>query len=106
MGKRDPPRAVGALVGLAVGDALGAPVEGMGADDLDGKHTEMTGGGLHGLRPGQGTGDTGMPLRLATALVEGGGYAPDRALGPYLDWYRAEPAGMSDHMRQVLGSVE
>jgi ADP-ribosyl-[dinitrogen reductase] hydrolase len=99
-------RAVGALLGLAVGDALGAPVEGVGADDLDGKHTEMTGGGLYGLRPGQGTGDTEMTLRLASSLVEVGGYDPDRVLGSYLDWYRAEPPGMSDHMRQVLGSVD
>src|SRR4051794_36239042 len=102
----DPERAVGALVGLAAGDALGAPVEGVGADDLDGKHTEMTGGGPHGLRPGQGTGDTEMALRLATSLVETGGYDPDRALGHYLDWYRTNPPGMSDHMREVLGSVE
>jgi ADP-ribosyl-[dinitrogen reductase] hydrolase len=106
MANVDPERAVGALVGLAVGDALGAPVEGVGAEDLDGKHTEMTGGGLYGLRPGQGTGDTEMALRLATSLVETGGYDPDRALGHYLDWYRTNPPGMSDHMREVLGSVE
>jgi ADP-ribosyl-[dinitrogen reductase] hydrolase len=102
----DRARALGAMLGLAVGDALGAPVEGVGADDLDGKHTEMTGGGLYGLRPGQGTGDTEMALRLATSLVETGGYDPDRALGHYLDWYRTDPPGMSDHMREVLGSVE
>jgi ADP-ribosyl-[dinitrogen reductase] hydrolase len=102
----DHDKAVGALVGLAVGDALGAPVEGVGAEDLSGKHTELTGGGLYGLRPGQGTGDTEMTLRLATSLVEVGGYDPDRALGSYLDWYRTDPPGMSDHMRQVLGSVE
>jgi ADP-ribosyl-[dinitrogen reductase] hydrolase len=102
----DPDKAVGALLGLAVGDALGAPVEGLGADDLGGKHTEMTGGGEYGLRPGQGTGDTEMALRLATSLVEIGGYDPDRALGSYVAWYRTDPPGMSDHMRQVLGSVE
>lgn len=106
MANVDPERAVGALVGLAVGDALGAPVEGAGADDLDGKHTEMTGGGLHGLRPGQVTGDTEMALRLATSLVESGGYDADSTLGHYLDWYRTDPPGMSDHMRQVLASVD
>ena len=102
----DPDKATGALVGLAIGDALGAPIEGVAADDLDGEQTELTGGGPHGLRPGQGTGDTEMALRLATSLVEVGGYDPDRTLGHYLDWYRTAPAGMSDHMRQVLGSVE
>jgi ADP-ribosyl-[dinitrogen reductase] hydrolase len=102
----DPDKAAGALVGLAIGDALGAPIEGVGPDQLDGEQTELTGGGPQGLRPGQGTGDTEMALRLATSLVEMGGYDADRTLGHYLDWYRTEPAGMSDHMRQVLASVE
>jgi ADP-ribosyl-[dinitrogen reductase] hydrolase len=106
MPRVDQERALGALVGLAVGDALGAPVEGVGPDDLDGKHTELTGGGLYGLRPGQGTGDTEMTLRLAASLIETGGYDPDRVLSAYVDWYRAEPPGLSDHMRSVLGTIE
>jgi ADP-ribosyl-[dinitrogen reductase] hydrolase len=106
MARVDQDKAVGALLGLAIGDALGAPVEGVGAADLDGKHTEMMGGGLFGLRPGQGTGDTEMTLRLAASLVETGGYDPDRTLGSYIAWYRTDPPGMSEHMRQVLGSVE
>ena len=106
MARLDPDKAIGALLGLAVGDALGAPVEGSGPDELGGKHTEMTGGGPHDLRPGQGTGDTEMALRLATSLIELGGYDADRTLGAYVDWYRTDPPGMSDHMRQVLGSVD
>jgi ADP-ribosyl-[dinitrogen reductase] hydrolase len=106
MARVDQDKAAAALLGLAIGDALGAPVEGVGADDLGGKHTEMTGGGLYGLRPGQGTGDTDMTLRLATSLVETSGYDPDRTLGSYIDWYRTDPPGMGEHMRQVLGSVE
>jgi ADP-ribosyl-[dinitrogen reductase] hydrolase len=106
MARIDPDKAVGALLGLAVGDALGAPVEGVGADDLGGKHTEMTGGGLYGLRPGQGSGDTDMTVQLATSLVETGGYDPDRALGAYVSWYRTDPPGLSDHLRQVLASVD
>jgi ADP-ribosyl-[dinitrogen reductase] hydrolase len=102
----DPDKAVGALLGLAVGDALGAPVEGSGPDELAGGHSEMTGGGQYGLRPGQGTGDTEMALRLATSLIEIGGYDADRALGAYVDWYRTDPPGISDHMRQVLASVD
>jgi ADP-ribosyl-[dinitrogen reductase] hydrolase len=106
MARIDPDKAVGALVGLAVGDALGAPVEGVSADDLGGKHTEMTGGGLYGLRPGQGTGDTDMALRLATSLVEHGAYDADRVLASYVGWYRDDPPGMSDHLRAVLSSVD
>src|SRR3954470_20351736 len=106
MARIDPDKAVGALLGLAVGDALGAPVEGVGADDLGGKHAEMTGGGVYGLRPGQGSADTQMALQLATSLVQVGGYDADHALASYIDCYRSEPPGLSDHMRQVLGSVE
>jgi ADP-ribosyl-[dinitrogen reductase] hydrolase len=106
MPRIDPDKAVGALLGLAVGDALGGPVEGVGADDLGGKHREMTGGGTYGLRPGQVTGDTEMALRLATSLIDLGGYDPDAALRAYVDWYRADPPGMTDHMREVLGSVD
>jgi ADP-ribosyl-[dinitrogen reductase] hydrolase len=106
MARIDPDKAVGAMLGLAVGDALGGPVEGVGADDLGGKHTEMTGGGLYGLRPGQGTGDTDMTLQLAGSLVEIGGYDPDRALSAYVSWYRSEPPGLSDQLREVLASVD
>jgi ADP-ribosyl-[dinitrogen reductase] hydrolase len=98
---------VGALVGLAVGDALGGPVEGKSADELGAeKHTEMTGGGPSGLRPGQTTGDTDMALRLANSLVENGAYDPDRVLAQYVSWYRDDPPGMSDHLRAVLSSVD
>ena len=81
MARVDPDKAIGALLGLAVGEALGAP-------------------------GGQGTPATDLTVRLATSLIELGGYDPDRALGAYVDWYRTDPPGMSDHMRQVLGSVD
>src|SRR4051812_27822584 len=105
MARIDPDKAVGALLGLAVGDALGGPVEGVGADDLGGKHTEMTGGGVYGLEPGQGTANTAMTLMLASSLIEQGGFDADRVLSSYVSWYRSDPPGMSDHMRQVLDTV-
>ena len=106
MARIDPDKAAGALLGLAVGDALGAPVSGLGAEALAGRaHSEMTGGGLYGLRPGQGTGDTGMTMTLASSLIEQGGFEADRVLASYVSWYRTDPPGMSEQMRQVLESV-
>jgi ADP-ribosyl-[dinitrogen reductase] hydrolase len=102
----DPEKAKGALLGFAVGDALGAPVEGLSAADIDGKQTELTGGGPSGLKPGQVTGDTDMMLRLASSLVEQGGFDADKVLASYVAWLRDDPPGMTDHMRRVLGSIE
>lgn len=81
MARVDPDKAIGALLGLAAGETLGAP-------------------------DGNGTPATDMTLRLATSLIELGGYDADRTLRAYVDWYRTDPPGMSDHLRQVLGSIE
>ena len=102
----DQDRALGALLGLAVGDALGGPVEGVAADSLDGSKREMTGGGASELRPGQTTGDTAMAVALARSLVELGGYDEDAVLRAYVEWYRSDPPGITEHMRQVLGGIE
>src|SRR3954462_6530473 len=82
MARIDPDKAVGALLGLAAGDALGASADGGGAAD------------------------TAMTLALATSLIEQGGYDADRVLGSYVTWYRSDPPGLSEHMRQVLATVE
>lgn len=62
-------RAVGALVGLAVGDALGTAVEFKPRGSFP-PVTGMRGGGAFGLRPGEWTDDTSMALALAEALAQ------------------------------------
>jgi ADP-ribosylglycohydrolase len=60
----------GALIGLAVGDALGAAVE----FKSPGSFSPVTGyqaGGPHGLNPGEWTDDTSMALALADSIVKG-----------------------------------
>ena len=66
-------RARGALLGLAVGDALGTTLE-FTARDSQPHHTEMTGGGPFDLQPGQWTDDTSMALALAESVVERQGF--------------------------------
>ena len=77
----------GALLGLAVGDALGAPVEFMRPGTFD-PVTEMLGGGPHGLMPGEWTDDTSMALCLAESLIERRGFDAIDQLQRYVRWWR------------------
>lgn len=73
-------RVVGALVGSAVADALGAPFEFGGpgqyserfSDLLSDGGSEMIGGGTFNWAPGEFTDDTQMALHLAESLVDNG----------------------------------
>ena len=64
-------RARGALLGLAVGDAVGTTVEFKPRGSFK-PLTDMVGGGPFGLEPGQFTDDTSMALCLGASLVEKG----------------------------------
>ena len=77
-------RALGALLGLATGDALGAAVEFKPPGTFP-PVSDMTGGGPHGLAPGQWTDDTSMALCLAESLIECKGFdAADAIPSPWL----------------------
>lgn len=76
----------GALIGLAVGDALGAAVE----FKPPGSFEPVTGyraGGPHGLGPGEWTDDTSMALALADSLGTAGWDLNDQARR-YVQWWR------------------
>jgi ADP-ribosyl-[dinitrogen reductase] hydrolase len=64
-------RARGALLGLAVGDAIGTTVEFKPRGSFK-PLTDMVGGGPFGLQPGQFTDDTSMALCLAASLIDNG----------------------------------
>jgi ADP-ribosyl-[dinitrogen reductase] hydrolase len=59
----------GALIGLAVGDAVGTTVEFRSPGSFE-PVTDMVGGGPFRLEPGQWTDDTSMALCIAHSLVE------------------------------------
>ncbi len=80
-------RCRGALLGLAVGDALGATVEFMEPGTFE-PMTEILGGGPHGLLPGEWTDDTSMALCLAESLIECGGFNAEDQLRRYVRWWR------------------
>ena len=75
----------GSLLGLAVGDALGAPFEGSPAGSF-GPVEDMVGGGHRGLPVGTWTDDTSMALCLADSLVARRGFDLRDQLDRYLHW--------------------
>ena len=77
----------GALLGLAVGDALGTTLE-FKRPGTFAPITDMVGGGPFRLKPGQWTDDTSMALCLAESLIECRGFDPVDQLTRYCRWYR------------------
>ena len=61
-------RALGSLLGLAIGDALGTTLE-FSRRDSQPRLTDIVGGGPFRLQPGQWTDDTAMALALAASLA-------------------------------------
>lgn len=76
----------GALLGLAVGDALGAPIE-LHRPGTFAPVTGFRGGGPHDLAAGEWTDDTSMALALAASIAEAGWDLNDQALR-YVAWWR------------------
>ncbi|MDZ4828295.1 MAG: ADP-ribosylglycohydrolase family protein [Actinomycetota bacterium] len=87
-------RVAGALVGLAVGDALGAPYE----FAIPGPTSpEMRGGGVGPWAPGEWTDDTQQAICVAQ------GRADPAAVGArLLEWYAQGPKDVGYQTRQVL----
>jgi ADP-ribosylglycohydrolase len=77
----------GSLLGLAVGDALGAPLEFRPPGSFT-PIDDMVGGGSHDVMLGQWTDDTSMALCLAESLIEQQGFNPVHQLQKYVRWWR------------------
>jgi len=77
----------GALLGLAVGDAVGTSVE-FEPPGSFAPVTDMTGGGQFRLEAGQWTDDTSMALCLADSLLEMRGFDARDQMEKYVRWWR------------------
>ncbi len=80
-------RALGALVGLAIGDALGTTLEFSARDSLP-EVTDLVGGGPFHLEPGEWTDDTSMALCLADSLIACRDLDEDDLMRRFCRWYR------------------
>jgi len=84
----------GAMYGVAVGDALGAPLEFMTAESIMKEHglvKDMIGGGWLNVWPGEITDDTQMTIAVAKGITE----QPDnpiQAIGMrFIEWFASGP---------------
>ena len=95
----------GALLGLAVGEALGAPAEFLSAAQVVERYgfiAEMIGGGIHDVAPGQTTDATDMALCLAESLAERGDHDPEDVMHRYRAWFESRPCDVSLTVRTAM----
>jgi len=95
----------GALVGSAVGDALGATLEFMSRDGIArqyGQLRDIVGGGWLNLPAGEVTDDTQMALCIARSLVECGTFDGDDIAERFVEWYRSNPPDIGNTTRDSL----
>jgi ADP-ribosylglycohydrolase len=109
-------RVIGAVIGSAVGDALGAPFEfgppgAYSARFPTPDHTdpntrdqpsEMTGGG--GWDPGEATDDTQMAILVAESLLDCAGLDPADLFARFRRWATADPKDIGLQTEAVLTS--
>lgn len=80
-------KCLGALIGLAVGDAVGTTLEFKSRDSYP-KLTEMIGGGPFKLQLGEWTDDTAMALALADSLISQGKLDQTDLMQRFVAWWR------------------
>ncbi len=97
-------RAIGSLLGLAVGDALGTTLE-FSARDSRQRLTELEGGGPFGLQPGEWTDDTSMALALADSLLSCDGLDELDLMTRFVSWMHEGAYSSNGRCFDIGGTV-
>jgi ADP-ribosyl-[dinitrogen reductase] hydrolase len=97
-------RVVGSLLGLALGDALGAPFEFRRSKDVPDPLPAFELPWM-GRPPGSTTDDTAMARNLARSLADRGGFDPGDIVARHLQWFRSDPPDVGSMTRKVLRRV-
>jgi ADP-ribosyl-[dinitrogen reductase] hydrolase len=107
-GDRIKRQAIGAYLGLAIGDALGATVEFLTPSEIRaayrGEHRDMVGGGWLRLRRGQITDDTEMALALGRSILAAGRVDAHAAAVAFSDWMRRKPIDIGNTVRRGIAA--
>ncbi len=94
-------RRAGAILGLAVGDALGATYEFCSPREVPEGPLEMAGGGWLGLEPGETTDDTAL-ARAVLVGYEAGSLDLRRVREAMLSWQDTGPKDIGNQTRKAL----
>jgi ADP-ribosyl-[dinitrogen reductase] hydrolase len=98
-------RALGAYLGFAIGDALGATVEFMTKREIAvsyGVHARMIGGGWLRLKPGAVTDDTEMALALGRSLIRRRGLDLRDLCEEFAAWLKKGPVDVGNTCRRGI----
>lgn len=98
-------RALGAYLGLAIGDALGATTEFMTPAEISYKynqHNRIIGGGWLNLKPGQVTDDTEMTLALGETILQHQSVIAEKVAQSFSDWMRTKPVDIGHTVRRGI----
>lgn len=94
----------GALLGLALGEALAAPVQ-LSRPGSFAPVRDLLGGGPYDLAPGAWTDDTAMTLILATSLLDRRACDPLDQLARFRRWQREGEGALSGECLGITASV-
>ncbi len=94
-------RRAGTILGLAVGDALGATYEFSSPREVPEGPLEIVGGGWLGLEPGETTDDTALARAVLTGY-EGGPLDLRRVRDAMLSWQDSQPKDIGNQTRKAL----
>jgi ADP-ribosylglycohydrolase len=105
MGDEGRDRVVGCVLGLALGDALGAPFQDTPARAIPRPLPAFERPWM-GLPPGATTDDTAMARVLMASLVAVGRFDPEELVSRLAAWFATQPPGVGVLTRRVLARVE
>ncbi len=95
----------GAMLGLAIGDALGGPTEFMSREDIRDRYglvTDMIGGGWLNLAPGEYTDDTQMAVAMGESILAKGDLDAGDLADRFVTWLNTDPKDVGNLTRSAL----
>lgn len=98
-------RALGAYLGFACGDALGATLEFLTPEQIQkryGVHHDITGGGWLSLDAGQVTDDTQMSLAVGQAIIKHQGWNIQAVADNFVAWLESDPPDVGNTCRRGI----